>query len=61
MKVAAKGFGETGAVEYLTEGLLLKVPYMKDIVKYFVTRGYRRNVDIRAAPYDWRLAPGEMH
>ena len=60
-----KGFGKTDTVECLAKGFLacsLKaVQYMKAIVKYFVKRGYRRNVDIRAAPYDWRLDPGGMH
>ena len=30
-----------------------------DIVEYFVQRGYKADVNIRAAPYDWRLAAGE--
>jgi lysophospholipase-3 len=64
VKVIVKGFGKTDTVECLAKGFLacsLKaVQYMKAIVKYFVKRGYRRNVDIRAAPYDWRLDPGNL-
>ena len=33
-------------------------PYFRKMVKYFVGRGYVRDVSIRAAPYDWRSAAG---
>ena len=33
-------------------------PYFRKMVKYFVGRGYVRDVSIRAAPYDWRFAAG---
>ena len=56
VKVAVKGFGETKAVEHIVKGK----EYMKGIVEYFVEKGYKKNVDIRAAPYDWRLDPSEM-
>lgn len=32
--------------------------YLSDFLGYFTDRGYTRDKDIRAAPYDWRLSPG---
>ena len=55
--ITVPGFGDTETVEELSNGAL-KWPYFKDFVEYFVDRGYDRGKDIRAAPYDWRLAPG---
>ena len=34
--------------------------YFYELVQYFVDRGYERGKSIRAAPYDWRLAPGML-
>ena len=48
-------FGGTSSVETL--GKL--IPYLREMVEYFVDRGYQRGKDIRAAPYDWRLAAGD--
>ena len=50
-------------VEYLDQNKLTHYfsqgQYFHPMVDYFVDRGYRRGHDIRAAPYDWRLAGGE--
>lgn len=54
--ITAADFGDISSVEILD--LENKQPYFKDFVEYFVERGYVKNVNIRAAPYDWRLAPG---
>lgn len=54
--VTAAYFGNTSSVEVLD--LQNKYPYFKDFVEYFVDRGYVKDKSIRAAPYDWRLAPG---
>jgi lysophospholipase-3 len=35
---------------------ITEVQYLKDFVKYFTNRGYQRQFNLRAAPYDWRLA-----
>ncbi len=32
---------------------------MKGLIDYFVSFGYKRNKDFRAAPYDWRYAAGK--
>lgn len=60
--VEVPGFGETSTVENLSgEFLTSLIPlldYFRDFVDYFVARGYERGTSIRAAPYDWRLAPG---
>ena len=59
--MSVPGFGETSSVECLDDANdgACALPYMKDFVEYFVKRGYKRGVNIRAAPYDWRLAAGE--
>ena len=61
--VSVPGFGGTSTVECVSSSSFFcgidKFQYMKKMVDYFADRGYKRGVDIRAAPYDWRLAPGE--
>ena len=62
--MSVPGFGDTSSVECLTfpKSLCAIFPplaYYDRFVDYFVARGYQRGVDIRAAPYDWRLAAGE--
>ncbi len=52
-------FGGTRAIEYMSTGLLNLDPYLNEMIKYFVDRGYKRGESIRGAPYDWRLAGGE--
>ena len=49
-------FGETHSVEYLDNHCI--VHYFHSFVKYFTKLGYESGKDIRAAPYDWRFAPG---
>lgn len=52
----AKDFGLTSGIEqnFLWEN----ETNWHIFVEYFVNRGYERGEDIRAAPYDWRLAAG---
>lgn len=59
MNIKVPGFGNTDTVEDLSATGLLNLPYFHQLVDYFVERGYERGKDIRAAPYDWRLAPGK--
>ena len=60
------GFGRTDTVEYLNTSILdnpigrSNLEYLHTFVDYFVQRGYVRGKSIRAAPYDWRLAAGEL-
>ena len=35
------------------------LPYMNQLINYFVSQGYVSGTTIRAAPYDWRLSAGE--
>ncbi len=57
VKVTAAEFGSTSSVEYLD--LMKQFPYFNVFVDYFAERGYTRDLNIRAAPYDWRLSPGK--
>ncbi len=57
IQVRVPGFGYTNTVEFIDTGN--NYAYFYNMVEYFVTtRNYVRNVTIRAAPFDWRLAPG---
>jgi hypothetical protein len=63
VSVSVPGFGDTSTVECLDDSdvicdTITEVQYLKDFVKYFTNRGYQRQFNLRAAPYDWRLAAG---
>ena len=64
--MSVPGFGSTDTVEYLNTSIfddpirLAYLEYLHIFVEYFVQRGYVRGKSIRAAPYDWRLAAGEL-
>ena len=34
--------------------------YFHTFVEHYVAKGYERGKTIRSAPYDWRLAPGNL-
>ena len=53
------GFGQTDTVEYLDGTSYPVVKYFAPMVDYLVALGYERGVSVRAAPYDFRYAPGE--
>ena len=58
MEVRAKDFGKTSPIEYLDRLKLIEL--FHPFVEYFVKEhGYERDKSIRAASYDWRLAPGK--
>ena len=64
VNVTVPGFGNTRVVECLEPrdsicNTVQETQYFSIFVNYFVAKGYQRGVDIRAAPYDWRLAAGE--
>ena len=60
IRIKVPGFGGTKTIEELSQTGLNDFPYFKDMVKYFVDRGYERGKSIRGAPYDWRYGPGKM-
>ena len=57
-------FGHTQAVEIIDDGVLdfglldSYTSYFYKMVKYFVNKGYTKDKDIRAAPFDWRYDAG---
>ncbi|XP_068115752.1 phosphatidylcholine-sterol acyltransferase-like isoform X2 [Hyperolius riggenbachi] len=53
--IRVPGFGRTFAVEYLDQSKL--AGYFHTLVQNLVNNGYVRDETVRAAPYDWRLAP----
>ncbi|XP_069460035.1 phosphatidylcholine-sterol acyltransferase [Ambystoma mexicanum] len=53
--IRVPGFGKTESVEYLDKGKL--AGYMHTLVQHLVNNGYVRDETVRAAPYDWRVAP----
>lgn len=61
VQIAVRDFGNTTSIEYLDPSLKVLEPasYFHDIVENFAKQGYVRGETIRAAPYDWRFAPGE--
>ena len=60
VQIRAPGFGDTSSVEYLDPYNYL-IPYFHHFVKFFSNYGYVKGVSLRAAPYDWRLTPGNDH
>ncbi|XP_077310193.1 phosphatidylcholine-sterol acyltransferase [Lithobates pipiens] len=53
--VLVPGFGKTFSIEYLDKSKL--AGYLHTLVQNLVNNGYVRDETVRAAPYDWRLAP----
>ncbi|XP_028814120.1 phosphatidylcholine-sterol acyltransferase [Denticeps clupeoides] len=58
VEVRVPGFGQTYPVEFLDTNRL--TGYMHTMVQHLVNMGYVRNETVRAAPYDWRIAPNEQ-
>ena len=54
--VTVPDFGSISSIEFLGP-----YPFYYPLVEYLVQRGYTRDVNIRAAPYDWRLNPGMLN
>ncbi|XP_064119790.1 phospholipase A2 group XV-like [Macrobrachium nipponense] len=55
------GFGNTTTLEYLTPDRCQYSSYMSTMIEtVFLPLGYKRGVDLRGAPYDFRKAPNEM-
>ncbi|GFR74991.1 group XV phospholipase A2-like [Elysia marginata] len=62
--IKTDGFGDTASVEWLDPAWLSHeisaVSYFYHIVQDLVDVGYKRNVSIRGAPFDFRKAPNEL-
>ncbi|KAG9272009.1 phosphatidylcholine-sterol acyltransferase [Astyanax mexicanus] len=58
VEVRAPGFGQTYTVEFLDNNKL--AGYFHTMLQHLVNMGYVRNETVRAAPYDWRIAPNEQ-
>ena len=57
VNVTAGPFGSVYSLLNFSE--FFPPPSNPDFVEYFVHRGYVADVNIRAAPYDWRLGAGK--
>ena len=54
-------FGNTSSIEYLDPVLSHPGQYFAPFVQSLVnTFGYKRGVNMRAAPYDFRYGPGKI-
>ncbi|XP_053487270.1 phosphatidylcholine-sterol acyltransferase [Ictalurus furcatus] len=58
VEVRVPGFGQTYTIEFLDNNNL--AGYFHTMVEHLVSIGYVRNKTVRAAPYDWRIAPNEQ-
>ncbi|XP_062856914.1 phosphatidylcholine-sterol acyltransferase [Trichomycterus rosablanca] len=58
VEVRVPGFGQTYTIEFLDKNRL--AGYFHTMVEHLVSIGYVRNETVRAAPYDWRIAPNEQ-
>ncbi|XP_069757454.1 phosphatidylcholine-sterol acyltransferase [Narcine bancroftii] len=58
VEIRVPGFGKTYSVEYLDS--LKLTGYFNTLVQFLVNIGYVRDATVRAAPYDWRVAPYEQ-
>ncbi|XP_055341491.1 phospholipase A2 group XV-like [Paramacrobiotus metropolitanus] len=60
VRTQVPGFGDTDSIEYLTGNQLPGSKYLAYIVDMLVDNGYKRNVSVRGAPYDFRKAQNEQ-
>ncbi len=61
VEIQIKDFGQTDTVEYIDSSKLSLSTYFGLIAQAFVTNaGYKRGLNLKGAPYDWRKAPNEL-
>ncbi|OQV19903.1 Group XV phospholipase A2 [Hypsibius exemplaris] len=60
VEVQVSGFGNSNSVEYLDASHLSISKYFLDIANLLVSHGYKRDVSLRGAPYDFRRTPNEL-
>ncbi|XP_071957989.1 lysosomal phospholipase A and acyltransferase-like [Antedon mediterranea] len=59
VKITVPGFGNTSTVEWFDPSHESFTMYYVGLVDALVAKGYTRNVSVRGAPFDFRLAPNE--
>lgn len=57
--IQVPGFGDTNSVEYVDPSHLPISGYFNVLAEKLVEVGYKRNVSLRGAPYDFRKAPSK--
>ncbi|XP_040569905.1 lysosomal phospholipase A and acyltransferase [Lepeophtheirus salmonis] len=60
VNIRIPGFGTSASVEYLDTSERGFSVYFAEMVKRLLTLGYKRDVNIFGAPYDFRKAPNEL-
>ncbi|GFQ78904.1 phospholipase A2 group XV [Trichonephila clavata] len=60
VSIRVPGFGNTTSVDWLDPSQISPSAYFTNIIEMLVTQGYRRGVDVRGAPYDFRKGPNEL-
>ena len=61
VRVFASNFGSLDSLIDFSDLLPDTTEVHVDTNRYFVERGYTLDVNVRAAPYDWRLGAGEVN
>ncbi|XP_075366687.1 lysosomal phospholipase A and acyltransferase isoform X2 [Mycteria americana] len=57
--IRVPGFGQTFSLEFLDPSKRSVGSYFYMLVQSLVDWGYKRDEDVRGAPYDWRKAPSD--
>lgn len=60
LEVRVKDPDRIANIEYLTDHTFMGYDYFATLVNRLVSMGYKRDVNLRGAPYDFRRAPNEL-